>query len=135
MLKSNLLKRTFFFVGKISPHFQKRKKKGIVTLLIIIATVIVAEPNPVMTLAKEVNSSTEVTASEPDVLAELTSLNYRMDDLNSNLEEEIEELKDINFELDVVIGFLSYIFATLIWIIICIALFVVYKLLYKFFRF
>lgn len=79
----------------------------------------------------------EVSASSPDsaILAELTSLNYRIDDLESLVEEDVAELQDINTNVQVLSGVAGHIFGAVFLLIAIIVFIAIYKLLNIFFRF
>ena len=137
MRKSNFLKKTFSSVGTRSPHFQKIKVVtfNIVMLLTLLGSAIVGGSFTVF--AQENVIQEEVTSSVPsdDVLAELTSINYRLDDINSTLEDDVAELQDVNTNLETLIGVNGYIFGGIFLIIICIMFIALYKLFNTFFRF
>lgn len=137
MRKSNFLKKTFSSVGTSSPHFQKIKAVtfNIVVLLTLLGSVIVG--GTITVFAQENITNQEVTSSVPDsdVLAELTSINYRLDDINSTLESDIAELQDTNKNLEILIGVNGHIFGGIFLIIVCILFIALYKLFNTFFRF
>lgn len=135
MRKSNFLKKSFSFVGTSSPHFRKR----LVTFNILASLILgsLTLPGNYIIANAEENVTVEVTASSPDtaILAELTSLNYRIDDLEALAEEDIAELQDINKNVQVLTGVASYIFGGIFLIIAIIVFIAVYKLFNTFFHF
>lgn len=137
MRKSNFFKKAFSSVGTSSPHFQKIKAVtfNIVVLLMLLGSAIVG--GAITVFAQENITNQEVTSSVPDsdVLAELTSINYRLDDINSTLESDIAELQDTNKNLEILIGVNGHIFGGIFLIIVCILFIALYKLFNTFFRF
>lgn len=137
MRKSNFLKKAFSSVGTSSPHFQKIKAVtfNIVVLLTLLGSAIAG--GTITVFAQENITNQEVTSSVPDsdVLAELTSINYRLDDINSTLESDIAELQDTNKNLEILIGVNGHIFGGIFLIIVCILFIALYKLFNTFFRF
>ena len=136
MRKSNF-KKTFSSVGTSSPHFQKIKVVtiNITMLLTLLGSIMIGG---LTVFAQESVHQEEVTSSIPsdsDVLAELTSINYRLDDINSTLENDIEELQNTNENLEILVGVNSRIFGGIFLIIVCILFIALYKLFNTFFRF
>lgn len=123
-------------MGTSSPHFQKGLVTFNITLLLTLLGSFLVGGLTVFAQENVVNQ--EVTSSVPygsDVLAELTSINYRLDDINSTLENDIEELQNTNKNLEILIGVNGHIFGGIFLIIVCIMFIALYKLFNTFFRF
>lgn len=133
MRKSNFFKKSFSFVGTSSPHFLKRLVTFNITAFLILGSIIL----PGNHLVANAQGNIEVSASSPDsaILAELTSLNYRIDDLESLVEEDVAELQDINTNVQVLSGVAGHIFGAVFLLIAIIVFIAIYKLLNIFFRF
>ena len=133
MRKSNFFKKSFSFVGTSSPHFLKRLVTFNITAFLILGSIIL----PGNHLVANAQGNIEVSASSPDsaILAELTSLNYRLDDLESLVEEDVAELQDINTNVQVLSGVAGHIFGAVFLLIAIIVFIAIYKLLNIFFRF
>jgi hypothetical protein len=133
MRKSNFLKKSFSFVGTSSPHFLKRLVTFNITAFLILGSIIL----PGNHLVANAQGNIEVSASSPDsaILAELTSLNYRIDNLESLVEEDVAELQDINTNVQVLSGVAGHIFGAVFLLIAIIVFIAIYKLLNIFFRF
>lgn len=138
MRKSNFLKKAFSSVGTSSPHFQKKFVTYNISALLLIMGNMFVFSGSITAFAQEDITPMEVTTSAPDnsaMLAELTSINYRLDDLNTTLEEDVVELQNTNEKLDTLVGVSGYIFGAIFMIIICIVFIAVCKLFNTFFRF
>lgn len=137
MRKSNFFEKAFSSVGTSSPHFQKIKAVAfnIVVLLMLLGSAIVGGSFTVF--AQENVIQEEVTSSSPDsdISSQLTSINYRLDDISKSMEDDIAELQDVNTNLETLIGVNGYIFGGIFLIIVCILFIALYKLFNTFFRF
>ena len=135
MRKSNFFKKSFSSVGTSSPHFRKRFVTFNISAFLVLGSLTLSG-NYIIANAEE-NVTVEVTASSPDtaVLAELRSLNYRMDDLETLVEEDVQELQDINKNVQVLNGVAGHIFGAIFLIAFCIVFIALYKLFNTFFRF
>lgn len=137
MRKSNFFKKTFSSVGTSSPHFQKIKAVtfNIVVLLTLLGSAIVG--GAITVFAQENMIQEEVTSSAPDsdISSQLTSINYRLDDISKSMEDDIAELQDTNKNLEILIGVNGHIFGGIFLIIVCILFIALYKLFNTFFRF
>lgn len=133
MRKSNFFKKSFSFVGTSSPHFLKRLVTFNITAFLILGSIIL----PGNYLVANAQGNIEVSASSPDsaILAELRSLNYRMDDLETLVEDDVQELQDINKNVQVLNGVAGHIFGGIFLIAFCIVFIALYKLFNTFFRF
>lgn len=143
MRKSNFFKKAFSSVGRSSPHFQKMKQVAlhiVLTFLLVGSLAVIGSGFFVVLASPDAGEefSIEVTASAPDNMElnnQLTSINYRLETMESDLESEIEEMQESNVKLDTIAGLLGYVFGALFLLIVIVMFIAFYKLFNRFFRF
>lgn len=139
MRKSNFFfKKSFSFGGKFSPHFRKRFVTFNIIVLLVLASVSASE-NVIWVNASNLDSvsadSVSIVSPEvpSDLVIELRSLNASLDYIVTMSEANLDEVRNLNDNLETLLGVVSHIFGALFLVIIVITFVVVFRLLYKFF--
>lgn len=131
--KSNIL--TFSF-GKIFrknlPIFQKKLRIAFYILIVVVAF------GNCCVNAQAAELEQEFYTVSPDVPfdnSELTSINYRLEYLQTSVDEQTEELKEINQNLALAVELLSLILGSITLVIIAIIFLGICRWLYKYLKF